>query len=109
MIENLANSSNIKWINYNKIAFISKINYFSISSFAKNKNMKSFTTLFTFILFCSFIKIQDNEKKLPSVTVRSTDGKNVNVSAFSNDSKPILLLVLEVTCKPCLTEFDNIS
>jgi cytochrome c biogenesis protein CcmG/thiol:disulfide interchange protein DsbE len=70
--------------------------------------MKLFT-LATIILLCSFNVLQDGEKKLPSVIVKSVQGKHVDISTITNNNKPILILVMEVTCKPCIAEFDNIS
>ena len=71
--------------------------------------MKPFIVLATITLLCSFNILQDGGKKLPSVMVKSIKGKEVDIATITNNNKPILILVMEVTCKPCISEFDNIS
>lgn len=41
--------------------------------------------------------------------VESIKGIDVDISTVTNNNKPILILVMEVNCKPCISEFDNIS
>ncbi len=48
-------------------------------------------------------------RTIPSIEVKALNGKRVDVSTFSNDGKPMVVLVWEITCAPCLTEFNAIQ
>lgn len=63
--------------------------------------------LFSFFLF-SFTAPQV-EGGLPQVLVRGVNGKSIKASEISNDGKPIIVCIWEMSCAPCIHEFDNIS
>jgi thiol-disulfide isomerase/thioredoxin len=44
--------------------------------------------------------------KLPSVNVKTLDGKTFNTSEISNNGKPILIAFWALWCKPCKKELD---
>lgn len=51
----------------------------------------------------------DNDKKVPSVTVKTTDGTKINTADFSNDGKPYVINFWATWCAPCKKELDNIA
>lgn len=55
---------------------------------------------------------QNTEKpglKLPSVDVKTLDGKTINTSTLSNNGKPIILSFWALWCKPCMKELSTIA
>lgn len=73
-----------------------------------NKNMKK-TLLFAIaILIAGYISAQETKQcvKLPSVNIKTLDGKTINTQSISNDGKPIILSFWALWCKPCKKELD---
>jgi len=74
--------------------------------------MKNLLLVFSFTLFVTFSFAQDDAKnygKVPSVEVKTLDGKTVNMSEISNDGKPIIITFWATWCKPCIKEHDAIN
>ena len=46
---------------------------------------------------------------LPEVTLRSIDGKEVNVSQLSSTGKPVILSFFATWCKPCMRELKALD
>lgn len=63
----------------------------------------------TIILMCSFAFKIPETRKLPSVEIKSLNGKKANLADVSNGDKPMVVFAWEVTCRPCITEFNAIS
>jgi thiol-disulfide isomerase/thioredoxin len=47
--------------------------------------------------------------QLPSVEVKSLDGKKINVKDLSNNGKPIIISFWATWCKPCVKELSTIA
>ena len=74
--------------------------------------MKNLLLVFSLTLFVTFSFAQDDAKnygKVPSVEVKTLDGKTVNMSEISNDGKPIIITFWATWCKPCIKEHDAIN
>lgn len=46
---------------------------------------------------------------LPSATIKTLDGKNVDASTISNDGKPYVVTFFATWCKPCIRELKAIN
>ncbi len=71
--------------------------------------MKQLTFMIA-ILFCNLIIAQNTEiKKLPSVDLKTIDGKIINTSTIENNGKPIVISFWATWCKPCIKELTAIA
>jgi peroxiredoxin len=55
------------------------------------------------------VLISFSQNSIPSINLKSIDGKTVNSSTFSNDGKPFVINFWATWCKPCVRELTNIS
>src|SRR3990172_2226262 len=51
----------------------------------------------------------DNERKIPSVDLKTLDGKTINTSKFSNDGKPMIISFWATWCAPCKKELNTVA
>ena len=67
--------------------------------------LKSITfVLVSFLLFSSF---DGMEKKMPSVDLKTLDGKVVNIDEYSNNGKVTVVSFWATWCTPCKRELDT--
>lgn len=73
----------------------------------KKKIFISFASIVLLLLTVSFI--QNSGRPIPSVDVKTVDGKIFNTSKISNEGKPIIISFWATWCKPCKKELDAIA
>ncbi len=74
--------------------------------------MKKLFFVTILIALAVFTFAQEGEKKqrkLPSVLIKSVDGRNFNTADISNDGNPIIISFWALWCKPCINELSTIA
>lgn len=74
--------------------------------------MKNIFLLSALVLLFLSTSAQDSDKnlkKLPSVNVKTLDGRTINTSELSNDGKPMIVSFWALWCKPCISELTTIA
>lgn len=69
--------------------------------------MKNLTTLAIIFIFITNILAQ--EKTLPAIRLKTTEGKVVDMSILSNEGNPIVVSFWATWCKPCKEELNAIA
>jgi len=74
--------------------------------------MKHILLILSLSVWISVSYAQDGAKtygKVPSVELKTLDGKTFNMNQISNDGKPIIITFWATWCKPCIKEHDAIN
>lgn len=66
--------------------------------------MKKYLILLSLVVFVQLLQAQQSE--IPTVTIKTLDGKNFSTTEISNDGKPVILSFWALWCKPCQKELD---
>ena len=73
----------------------------SLKTLLKNEKMKKTLISVLFILANSFCIAQTKNTILPSVSIKSVEGKTINTDSFENQGNPIVISFWATWCKPC--------
>ena len=60
-------------------------------------------------IICLFIFNTTLSQKIPSVNIKTLEGKTVNTSSFENDGNPIIISFWALWCKNCIKELEAIT
>ena len=67
--------------------------------------MKTLTLIFSLLLLSN---LSFSQQRIPSVNIKTLDGKTINTSSFSNDGDPVIISFWALWCKNCIKELEAI-
>ena len=71
--------------------------------------MKRYLLSMVCCLFLVAAFAQEGALTLPSVNVKTLDGKKFNTQDIENEGKPVIICFFATWCKPCMMELKNIA
>lgn len=73
------------------------------------KFISSVTLVILLLSVCFSIQAQEKGQKIPSIKVKTLDGKVFDTDSITNNGKPILISFWATWCKPCVNELNTIG
>lgn len=75
----------------------------------KTNFIKFYLIAFVVLVGTTNVFSQDKARTLPSIKLKTLDGKIVSSDDFNNDGKPIIIDFWATWCKPCVNELNTIQ
>ena len=91
------------------LAYFMKNILVSLEKLSKKNKMKKTLISILFILANTICIAQSKNTTLPSVSIKSVEGKTINTDSFENQGNPIVISFWATWCKPCAKELNAIS